>query len=106
MPTSAEIDALLSNCTTTWITRNGVNGRLVTGKGAYADKSIFLPATGYGDSSDLLNTSYGCWSSTPYDSGKAWRLFLSSVSIGSFGFGRSNGNRYEGRTVRPVRDAD
>lgn len=83
-------------------------GRLVTGKGAYADKSIFLPATGYGDSSDILNTSYGCWSSTPYDSDKdkAWRLFLSSVSFGSFGFGRSDGNRYEGRTVRPVRDAD
>ena len=63
-------------------------------------------ATGYGESSSLRNTSYGCWSSTPYDSDKAWRLFLSSVSFGSFGFGRSNGNRYEGRTVRPVRDAD
>jgi hypothetical protein len=106
MPTDAELSALISNCTTKWITTNGVSGRLVTGKGAYADKSIFLPATGYGDSSSLRNTSYGCWSSTPYDSDKAWHLFLSSVSFGSFGFGRSNGNRYEGRTVRPVRDAD
>ena len=106
MPTDAEFSALISNCTTKWITTNGVSGRLVTGKGAYADKSIFLPATGYGDSSSLRNTSYGCWSSTPYDSDKdkAWRLFLSSVSIGAFGFGRSNGNRYEGRTVRPVRN--
>ena len=106
MPTDAEFSALISNCTTKWITTNGVSGRLVTGKGAYADKSIFLPATGYGDNSYLRTTSHGCWSSTPYDSDKAWRLFLSSVSFGSFGFGRSNGNRYEGRTVRPVRDAD
>ena len=44
MPTDAEFAALLDNCTTEWITTNGVSGRLVTGKGAYADKSIFLPA--------------------------------------------------------------
>ena len=106
MPTDAEFSALINNCTTKWITTNGVSGRLVTGKGAYADRSIFLPAAGYGDGSNLRNTSYGCWSSTPGDSGKAWRLSLSSVSFSSFGFGRSDGNRYEGRTVRPVRDAD
>ena len=48
MPTRTEIDALINNCATTWTTRNGVYGRLVTGKGAYASKSIFLPAAGYG----------------------------------------------------------
>jgi hypothetical protein len=36
MPTKAEIDALVNNCTTTWTTKNGVYGRLVTGKGTYA----------------------------------------------------------------------
>ena len=41
MPTDAEHSALINNCTTTWTTRNGVYGRLVTGKGAYASKSIF-----------------------------------------------------------------
>ena len=46
MPTCAEFEALKSNCTTEWTTQNGVNGLLVTGKGAYADKSIFLPAAG------------------------------------------------------------
>ena len=48
MPTDAEFSALISNCTTTWITTNGVAGRLVTGKGDYADRSIFLPAAGNG----------------------------------------------------------
>ena len=48
MPTDAEFSALIENCTTTWIATNGVSGRLVTGKGAYADKSIFLPAAGFG----------------------------------------------------------
>ena len=33
MPTDAEFSALISNCTTTWITTNGVSGRLVTGTG-------------------------------------------------------------------------
>jgi hypothetical protein len=64
MPTDAEISSLVANCTTKWITTNGVLGRLVTGKGAYADRSIFLPAAGYGRETlaypdlarDILNT--------------------------------------------------
>ena len=46
MPTDAEFAALISNCYTTWTTRNGVYGRLVTGRGTYASRSIFLPAAG------------------------------------------------------------
>ena len=67
MPTYQEYDDLINNCTTTWIT-NGVKGRLVTGTGAYANRSIFLPATGYGDTTNLYNTaSQGYyWSSTPH----------------------------------------
>ena len=38
MPTDAEFAALINNCTTTWTTRNGVYGRLVTGKGGLLDK--------------------------------------------------------------------
>ena len=38
MPTDAEFAALTNNCTTTWTTRNGVYGRLVTGKGGLLDK--------------------------------------------------------------------
>ena len=50
MPTNAEYWELMNNCTTTWTTQNGVNGRKVTGPNG---NSIFLPATGYYDNSDL-----------------------------------------------------
>ena len=101
MPTDAEISALIDNCTTTWITTNGVSGRLVTGKGNYANRSIFLPAAGHGDDSRLCYPgSYGSyWSSTPNSgySGDAWRLGFGSV------FRRDLSDRYYGLSVRPVR---
>ncbi len=103
MPTSDEIQALVDNCTATWITTNGVFGRLVTGKGAYADRSIFLPAAGFGFDSFLLDPgSDGNYcSSTPnsdYPS-YAWVLYFYSSD-----FGRSSyGDRYYGQSVRPVR---
>jgi hypothetical protein len=103
MPTDAEFSALISNCTTTWITTNGVSGRLVIGKGAYANKSIFLPAAGYGHDSSLDHAG-SCgyyWSSTPYsdDSDNAWYLYFSDY------FRRYYNYRYYGRCVRPVRSA-
>ena len=108
MPTSDEIQALVDNCTTTWITTNGVSGRLVTGKGAYANRSIFLPAAGHGLESylDYPGEDGEFWSSTP-NSGSlysAWYLYFSSGSFRSFF--RSSSDRYYGRSVRPVRDAD
>ena len=105
MPTDAEIDALISNCNTTWITTNGVSGRLVTGKDAYADRSIFLPAAGFGNVSRLQAAgSYGTyWSSTPIsdDSSYAWILFFKSDDIN-----RYDSYREFGHSVRPVRNAD
>ncbi len=102
MPTDAEIGALVSKCTTTWTTRNGVYGRLVTGQGAYADRSIFLPAAGLGSGSSLGNTGFhgGYWFSMPYsgNSGYAWYL-----SFYSSRFNRDDSHRYYGRSVRPVR---
>jgi len=48
MPTMDEWGELFDNCTWTWTTVGGVNGRLVTSKKTgYTDKSIFLPAAGY-----------------------------------------------------------
>ena len=43
MPTSSEIDELISDCTWTWTTLNDVNGYEVTGTNG---NSIFLPAAG------------------------------------------------------------
>ena len=102
MPTSEEIEALVNNCTTTWITTNGVNGRLVTGKGDYANRSIFLPAAGYGHVSYLYHTgSRGYyWSSAPNSdiSSSAWYLIFSSSDFYRYIYGR-----YFGLSVRPVR---
>lgn len=105
MPTSAEIDALVSKCTTAWTTRNGVFGQLVTGKGNYADKSIFLPAAGDGVGSSLCNFGTGglYWSSTP-DSlnwDDAWYLYFGS---GDFFKYNNYFPRYVGQCVRPVRE--
>ncbi len=102
MPTDAEFSALIDNCTTKWITINGVSGRLVTGKGSYADRSIFLPAAGYGNYSYLDGPgSYGgYWSSTP-GSGNSYSAW--DLDFGSGNFRRGSNCRYGGRSVRPVR---
>ena len=103
MPTDAEFAALINNCDTEWTSRNGVSGRLVKGRGAYASKSIFLPAAGFGYDSDLLRLgSYGCyWFSTPYsdDSHYAWDLDFHSGDFRRSGYGF----RDLVQSVRPVR---
>lgn len=104
MPTADEVDALVSNCTATWITTNGVSGQLVTGKGDYANRSIFLPATGTGVDSKLdYPGSYGpYWSSTSElgSLNDSWRLYFNSSN-----FSRNSIHRYCGQSVRPVRDS-
>jgi hypothetical protein len=112
MPTNAEFIELHDNCNTEWTTRNGVYGALVTGKGYYADRSIFLPAAGCGYYEGLDNAdpngnnadSYGFyWSSTPDsdNSSYAWRLHFYWLT-----FRQDYIYRYLGESVRPVRDAD
>jgi len=103
MPTDTEMSALISNCTNTWAIRNGVSGRLVTGRGAYASKSIFLPAAGYGNGSSLSNQDLRgyYWSSTPGSDylRNAWCLDFESDD-----FYWHEGDRFVGRSVRPVRE--
>ena len=98
MPTNAEWAELrnTSNCTWTWTTQNGINGRLVTSKKNGA--SIFLPAAGY---SNLYNVgSYGYyWSSSlstvyPID---AYLVYFDSLNVSRYDNGRCFGF-----SVRPV----
>ncbi len=100
LPTSAEIDELINNCTWTWTTQGGHKGYRVTGPNG---NSIFLPAAGYRNESSLLYAgSYGSyWSSTPRESGTN-----SSYELCFDSGGRSRGSysRYCGRSVRPVSD--
>ena len=98
MPTYAEMQELMNNCTTTWTTQNGVYGRKVTGKNG---NSIFLPAAGYREYSSLYNAGSDgdYWSSSfyefsPYD---AYELYFLSVNCGW-----SSNYRYYGQSVRAV----
>ena len=52
----------MNNTTSTWTTRNGVNGRLLT---ASNGNSIFLPAASsyYGSSNELVGVNGHYWSS-------------------------------------------
>ena len=101
MPTKAELDELRNTfyTTWTWTTQNGVNGYKVTSK--TNGNSIFLPAAGYRNDSDLGEAgSYGYyWSSSLLTSSSYYAyvlLFNSSyVDWGSF-------DRYYGLSVRAV----
>ena len=99
MPTKDNFDELMSECTWTPVTQNGVKGYKVTGKNG---KYIFLPAAGYKNGADLENGgTYGYyWSKdlfTNYPS-RANYLFFNDNKNVTF----SLGNRMAGHTIRPV----
>ena len=103
MPTYSEFAELIANCNWERATHNGVAGLFVTGRGAYASKSIFLPNVGDGNSEYLYNTGEQgyYWSATlnstePFYAGCLWANRAS--------FGPNNKQcRYMGFSVRPVR---
>ncbi|MCQ2391281.1 MAG: chitobiase/beta-hexosaminidase C-terminal domain-containing protein [Kiritimatiellae bacterium] len=112
MPTDVEMQALVDNCTTTWTTQNGVYGRLVTGKGAYASKSIFLPAAGRGNASylDLPGGVGHYWSSSldltfKYGIRRACARILYFHSTGFMLFSDNYCDHYNGQSVRAVRES-
>ena len=102
MPTDAELSALVNNCDTEWTTQNGVSGRLVKGRGEYAQKSIFLPAAGYARDDCLTNLGDdgNFWSSTPYSVSS---LGACSLYFTSGDFYSSASSCHNGHPVRPVR---
>ncbi len=111
MPTRDEADALVNNCTTTWITTNGVNGRLITGTGDYVHRSIFFPAAGFGgeyyeDTACFFYPGFvgDYWTATPMPDDLyfnfAMRFSIDSSEITFCHFC----NRCGGLSVRPVRD--
>lgn len=99
IPTDAEWTELRENCTWTWMTQNGVMGRLVTSK--VNGNSIFLPAAGFRSGTNLGGAgSYGYyWSSTLHFAGSAWYVYIMSDS-----FGQGNHDCYRGQSIRPVMD--
>ena len=99
MPTQAELRELKDNCTVTWTTRNGVNGRLFT---AANGNSVFLPAAGRRWDGGLYNDgSNGVYWSSSLSTDYllvAWYLyFVSDDDLMDYTY-----YRIYGFSVRPV----
>lgn len=99
MPTSTQIDELISNCTWTWTTLNEVNGYLVIGTNG---NSVFLPAAGEKVSTYHFSAgSRGIYYSASYNSKYARYAYY--LSFDSSGQGSYIGDyRCRGRSIRPV----
>lgn len=98
MPTKAELDELLNNCTWTWTTQNGVNGYKVTGPNG---NSIFLPITGVMYGGNLRHDVSGFyWSSSLDTGGESNYAYYMTFNM-TFNACAHN-NRDSGQCVRPV----
>ena len=99
MPTRAELEELKDNCASCWVTQNGVKGCKIISN--VNGNSIFLPAAGYRNGSDLSSAGSNgdSWSSSLYTyySHNASYLYFDSDDVGC-----SYDYRSYGRSVRPV----
>ena len=102
MPTIAEFQELIDNCTWTWTTRNGVKGYKITGKKTgYNGQSVFLPAAGWRNN----NGSYEVGSDGIYWSGTISAESPNNAKCLYFNSGdyrTNNGSRCYGPSIRPV----
>ena len=104
MPTTEELKALYDNTTNVWTdnyNNTGIKGRIFTGKGDYANSSLFLPAAGGFDGTSCRGdgSGGGYWSSTLYDSTYGRYLDFGSGNVSP----QYSNYRYGGYSVRPVR---
>ena len=101
VPTKEECQELFYNTTCTWTTRNGVVGQLFT---ATNGNSLFMPAAGYREGSELYSeNNYGSyWTSSLFTDypDEAWYYYVDSYSNGKFYY-----YRWCGYPVRPVRSS-
>lgn len=97
MPTKAELEELVRNCSPTWTTQNGVDGCLFTGSNG---NTIFLPVTGFKDATTIVSAEkFGHYrSSTVYDD--EFRSY--ELSIAQRGRYVDCNYRMIGFAVRPV----
>jgi hypothetical protein len=100
MPTTAEFAELFNTEYTTheWVTRNGINGRLITSR--INGNSVFLPAAGFYNGTTLNGDGTGgrYWSSSLYSQTDAYYLDFASSYIMPQNFNY----RFGGRTLRAV----
>ena len=99
MPTEAEFQELIDNCTWTWTTLNGKNGYKVTSK--KNGNSVFLPAAGWRYDASLGNAgSDGFYWSSSLSEGSSF--FARSLYFNSGYHYTSYYDRRYGQSVRPV----
>lgn len=100
IPTEEEWSELMSNCTWNWITLNGVNGHVVTGKNG---NSIFLPAAGWIEETSIQSYNrrgrYWCSSMDVvyYDANGTWAMSSNEADVVGVYY-----LRYTGFSIRPV----
>lgn len=109
MPTESEFGELSTSCTMKFAITNDVpwrpqvNGILVTGKGDYADRSIFLPAgdraSGASLAGALPSWDGAYWISTSVHRSDAYKFHELTHGI------EHDAPRWEGYFIRPVRDS-
>ena len=97
MPTYGQLIELNDNCTWTWTTQNGVNGRLLTGPNG---NTLFLPAAGarYDRTLGGRGVAGDYWSRTLGNGKGAYVMCIFSDEVWWYNY-----NRYYGFSVRPVR---
>ena len=99
MPTSTERAELRKSCSWAWTTQNGVNGYRVTGPNG---NSIFLPAAGYRNETDVDNRgSHGYYWSSSLNSDYSYSADHLGFRDSYYGWD-SQGYRCNGFSVRPV----
>ena len=98
MPTAAECKELNDNCTSAWVTKNGVAGREFTSN--INGAKVFFPAAGDGYGASLINRgSYGYyWSSSLISADYGYNLYFNSGGVNP----QNNIYRYVGFSVRAV----
>lgn len=101
IPSDAEFQELINYCSSQWITRDGVNGRLFVSNNN--GNSIFLPASGYyiGTLHDANGTRGRYWTSNRVSATAAVRLNFSNTAVTPQG----SDERKNGLPIRPVKSA-
>ena len=99
MPTEAECNELILNCSFTWTTLNDVRGCQVTSK--INGNSIFFPAAAYWNGTRTSSVGLVCeyWSSSLYTTNTIKSIHLHIIDSH---FDLGNNYRYQGRPIRPV----
>lgn len=94
MPTKDELSKLKDKCTWALTTTNGISGYVIKG----VSSSIFIPYSGRGSETNLLEITSFCWSSETNS-----EQIQAAYCI--FNNGLSSGLRFNGLPIRPVQSS-